>query len=219
MRMDIKSVPTRGRTLDYAAPVYDFFEPILLLGKQAEYDRQIVSLLELHKSDRVLDLGCGTGVLTRMIADHLDAEAGGVSVGIDAAARMIQVARKKRGNETCRFEVAAAEDLPFENGAFDAVVSSLFFHHVDFDLKAKALSEAWRVLRPRGKLVVADMHTPTTWMGALVSHVSRWFFMQPQIGENIKGVLPALIQNAGFKLPEIVCMHFGYIAVFSTQKL
>ena len=219
MRMNIKSVPTRGRTLDYAAPVYDFFEPILLLGKQAEYDRQIVSLLELHKTDRVLDLGCGTGVLTRMIADHLDAEAGGVSIGIDAAARMIQVARKKRENETCRFEVAAAENLPFEDGAFDAVVSSLFFHHVDLDLKAKALSEARRVLRPQGKLVIADMHTPTTWMGALVSHVSRWFFMQPQIKENIKGVLPALIQNAGFKLPEIVCMHFGYIAVFSTQKL
>lgn len=217
--MDTKSVSTRGRTLDYAAPVFDFFEPILLLGKQAEYDRQIVSLLKLHKTDRVLDLGCGTGVLTRMIADQLDAEAGGVSVGIDAAARMIQVARKKRGKETCRFEVAAAEDLPFENGAFDAVVSSLFFHHVDFDLKAKALSEAWRVLRPQGKLIIADMHTPTTWMGALVSHVSRWFFMQPQIGENIKGVLPALIKNAGFKLPEIVCIYFGYIAVLSTQKL
>jgi len=112
--MKIESVPTRGRTLDHAAFVYDFFEPILLLGKQAEYDRHIVSLLELKTEDRVLDLGCGTGVLTRMIADKLDAKAGGVSLGIDAAAKMIRVARKKRESETCRFEVAAAEDLPFE---------------------------------------------------------------------------------------------------------
>ncbi|MGD8524161.1 MAG: methyltransferase domain-containing protein, partial [Desulfobacterales bacterium] len=170
--MDTRSVPTRGRTLDYAAVVYDFFEPILLLGKQAGYDRKIVSLLELHQADRILDLWCGTGVLTRMIADQLDVEAGGVSVGIDAAARMIHVARKKRGNEICRFDVAAAEDLPYDDGAFDAVVSSLFFHHVDLDLKAKALSEAWRVLRPQGKLVIADMHIPITWLGALVSHVS-----------------------------------------------
>lgn len=88
------SVPTRGRTLDHAAGVYDFFEPILLLGKQAEYDAKIVSLLELEKSDRVLDLGCGTGVLTRMIADQLDSEAEGVSIGIDAAAKMISVAVK-----------------------------------------------------------------------------------------------------------------------------
>ena len=92
-----------------------------------------------------------------------------------------------QGNEICRFEVAAAEDLPYEDGSFDAVVSSLFFHHVDLDLKAKALAEARRVLRPQGKLVIADMHIPTTWMGALVSRVSRWFFMQPQIGENIRG--------------------------------
>ena len=39
--MDIKSVPTRGRTLDHAAFVYDFFEPILMLGKQADYDKHI----------------------------------------------------------------------------------------------------------------------------------------------------------------------------------
>ncbi|MGD9304106.1 MAG: methyltransferase domain-containing protein [Desulfobacterales bacterium] len=216
--MDTRSVPTRGRTLDYAAVVYDFFEPILLLGKQAGYDRKIVSLLELHQADRILDLGCGTGVLTRMIADQLDVEAGGVSVGIDAAARMIHVARKKRGNEICRFDVAAAEDLPYDDGAFDAVVSSLFFHHVDLDLKAKALSEAWRVLRPQGKLVIADMHIPITWMGALVSHVSRWFFMQPQIGENIRGVLPSLIRDAGFEPPVNVCCYFGYITVFSSRK-
>lgn len=216
--MDTKSVPTRGRTLDYASFVYDIFEPIFLLGKQAEYDRQIVSLLELHQGDRILDLGCGTGVLTRMIADQLDAKAGGVSVGIDAAAKMIQVARKKRSNKTCRFDVAAAEDLPYDDGSFHAVVSSLFFHHVDLDLKAKALVEAWRVLRPQGKLVIADMHIPTTCMGALVSHVSRWFFMQPQIGENIRGVLPSLIRNAGFERPVNICTYFGYITVFLSRK-
>lgn len=217
--MDTKSIPTRGRTLDYAAPVYDLLEPIFLLGKQAEYDRQIVSLLKLSEKDQVLDLGCGTGVLTRMIGDQLVAESGGVAVGIDAAAKMIKAARKKRENDTCRFDVAAAEALPYEDSSFDAVVSSLFFHHVDLELKKKALAEAWRVLRPNGKLVIADMHRPTTWMGALVSHLSRWFFMQPQIGENIRGVLPELIQDTGFHSPEIVRTYFGYIAVFLSYKV
>jgi ubiquinone/menaquinone biosynthesis C-methylase UbiE len=71
--MKLESILTRGRTLDHAAFIYDFCEPQLMLGKQAEYERQIVSLLELEKSDQVLDLGCGTGVLTRRIADQLDA--------------------------------------------------------------------------------------------------------------------------------------------------
>jgi len=216
--MKLKSVPTRGRTLDHAAFIYDTLEPILLLGKQAEYDKHIVSLLQLNDSNRVLDLGCGTGVLTGMIADRLRADAGGKAIGIDAAAKMVRVARKKRSTLNCIFEVMAAESLSYEDDSFDAVVSSLFFHHVQLDLKEKALSEAFRVLRPGGRLIIADMHMPSTWMGSLVSHVSRWFFMQPQIGENIRGVLPDLIEKAGFQRPEISATYFGYIAVFSTRK-
>lgn len=213
-----KSIPTRGRTLDHAARVYDCLEPILLLGRQEPYNDSIIDALALEPNHRILDLGCGTGVLTRLIGDRLDAGIGGFCLGIDAAAKMIAVAEKKRASETCRFEVMAAENLTLADGSFDAVVSSLFFHHVPLDLKQKALYESFRVLKPGGHLVIADMHIPTTWMGGLVSHVSRWFFLQPQIGENIAGVLPGLISKAGFSPPEMLKMYFGYIALFASRK-
>lgn len=215
---DKKSIPTRGRTLDHAALLYDCLEPILLLGQQAPYNQNIVAALQLHPSHRVLDLGCGTGVLTRSIADQLTASAGGYCLGIDAAAKMVAVAAKKRASATCHFEIMAAENLQLEDATFDAVVSSLFFHHVPLDLKQKTLYESYRVLKPGGYLVIADMHIPTTWMGALVSHVSRWVFLQPQIGENISGVLPGLISSAGFTSPELLKIYFGYIALFTSRK-
>jgi ubiquinone/menaquinone biosynthesis C-methylase UbiE len=213
-----KSVPTRGRTLDHAALIYDLVEPLLMLGKQNQYFQKIISLLDIKPGNKVLDLGCGTGVLTREIGDRLDARRGGVAIGIDAAGKMVAAARKKRGSDICRFEVAAAEALPYEDRSFDAVVSSLFFHHLPMDLKEKSLSEAWRVLKPGGRIVVADMHTPSSFFGSLVSNLSRYILMQPEIGENINGVLPGLIEGAGFKPPEKAATYFGYIAVFSTHK-
>lgn len=213
-----RSAPTRGRTLDHAARVYDWVEPVFMLGHQARYDQQIVSLVAPEPGHRVLDLGCGTGTLTRAIADRLQEQKGGVAIGIDAAAKMIDVAQKKRAMATCRFEVAAAETLPFEDASFDAVVSSLFFHHVPLDLKEKSIREAHRVLKPGGVLVVADMHTPSSVFGSLVSHIARWLLIQPEIGENIRGVLPGLFEKAGFDPPRLNATHFGYIAVFSTRK-
>jgi ubiquinone/menaquinone biosynthesis C-methylase UbiE len=214
----LRSIPTRGRTLDHAAFIYDLVEPLFMLGKQPQYTQKIISSLELKPAHRVLDLGCGTGVLTRTIGDNLNPQSGGISIGIDAAAKMIAIARKKRENETCRFEVAAAEALPYEGSSFDAVVSSLFFHHLPLDLKAKSLAEANRVLKPGGRLVIADMHSPDSFFGKLISYVSRYILMQPEIGENIHGVLPGLIEGAGFSPPDKVSTYFGYIAVFSSQR-
>ena len=89
---------------------------------------------------------------------------------------------------------------------------------MDLDLKQRTLAESFRVLPPGGKLVIADMHIPTTWMGWLVSWTSRWFFMQPQIAENIRGMLPNLMTEAGFSPPEIRANYFGYIAIFTCHK-
>jgi len=62
------------------------------------------------------------------------------------------------------------------------------------------------------------MHTPITFMGKLLSYGARWFFMQPEIGENIDGILPGVMREAGFEQPFLQEMFFGYIALFETHK-
>jgi len=97
--MSLQSVPTRGRTLDYAAGVYDIFEPMCLLGRQNRINNQLIKLLEIESGHKILDIGCGTGFVTREIADKLSADAQGFAMGIDAAGMMIEGAREKRGNQ------------------------------------------------------------------------------------------------------------------------
>ncbi len=105
--------------------------------------------------DRVLDVACGPGILAEAIAPQVRQVN-----GIDATPEMIRLARErfeKAALPNGGFDVAAADQLPFEDAAFEQVVTRLSFHHFH-DVPA-ALNEIRRVLRPNGRLTVADIVT------------------------------------------------------------
>ncbi|AKB78892.1 ubiquinone/menaquinone biosynthesis methyltransferase [Methanosarcina horonobensis HB-1 = JCM 15518] len=106
--------------------------------------RQVIPGEELT----VLDVGCGTGEMSRMLADM-----GHEVTGIDLSEKMLAVAKSKAPG-SIEFRIGDAENLPFDKGKFDAVVT----RHVLWTLPnpEKAL-ESWRnVLKPGGKVVVID---------------------------------------------------------------
>jgi SAM-dependent methyltransferase len=116
---------------------------------QFDGGKRLVERIGLDEGAGVLDIGCGTGRLTRWIAERLGPK--GSVVGIDPLQERIGVARAQGG--VARFEVGQAEDLSaFDDASFDAVVMSSVFHWVAD--KAKALAEIRRVLRPGGRLGV-----------------------------------------------------------------
>jgi SAM-dependent methyltransferase len=110
-----------------------------------------VAAVDPRPGERVLDVACGTGN-----AALIAARAGAEAVGIDAAPRLIEVARERalQAGIAASFEVADALAVPCEDGAFDAAVSVF---GVIFADAPQAARELLRVVRPGGRIVV------TTW--------------------------------------------------------
>jgi ubiquinone/menaquinone biosynthesis C-methylase UbiE len=73
---------------------------------------------------------------------------------------MIDYARRQRGSPNCQFQVGSAENLALPDGSFDLVVSSLALHHIAEEVRATAVREIYRVLRPGGRLLIAEMQIP-----------------------------------------------------------
>lgn len=135
-----------GQVSQDAAEVYEeLFVPALF----EPWAKRVAKAAGIAPGHDVLDVGCGTGVLTREAARR--AWPGGSVMGLDLNPGMLAVARSKEPKIT--WKEGRAEELPFPDETFDAVVSQfslMFFEH-----RPQAIEEMWRVLRPRGEVAVA----------------------------------------------------------------
>jgi arsenite methyltransferase len=132
------------------------------------------SLGPLAPGDAVLDIGCGAGV-DSLVAAHL-VGAGGRVVGLDVTPAMIERARAHQvrlGLANVTFQVGDAEALPFPDNDFDAVISNGVFN-LTLN-KEKALKEAHRVLKPGGRLRLADMVLVAALPPEKSDKVENWF--------------------------------------------
>jgi len=100
----------------------------------------------------VLDAGCGTGILAAHVAGHVERV-----VGMDISRSMLAVARARQaaaGKTNIEFVVGNAEAVPFGDASFDCVISSAALYNTRLEV---SLPELRRVLRPGGRIVVADL--------------------------------------------------------------
>ncbi len=141
MSMSQASKPERD-----PAEVYDeLFVPALF----AQWGPRMADAAAIEPGHRVLDVGCGTGVLARAAAERVGPT--GCVVGLDPSEQMLAVARCKASDVT--WQLGRAEALPFDDASFDVAVSQ--FAMMFFESRPAAIAEMLRVLRPRGRLAVA----------------------------------------------------------------
>jgi arsenite methyltransferase len=130
-------------------------------------------LADLRPGERVLDLGSGSGTDAFVAAVHVGPS--GQVVGIDMTEEQLAKARRLQQEHAIsqvRFEAGLIERLPFEDGSFDAVISNGVINLAPD--KDQVFTEAARVLRPGGRLALADIVTEEQLSDAIVSNVDLW---------------------------------------------
>lgn len=158
------------------------------------------SLIEIRPEDRLLDIGCGSGVhMVRFLgrAAHV--------AGIDYSEAMIALARRtleESGHKNWELGTADAASLPFQSGSFDTVIAMGLLDYVP-DVPA-VLAECVRVLKPGGHVVLSIPKTPSLFSPLRTSFgnlAKRTLFNLPPIGNvQTRESLQGLLEQAGFEL-------------------
>lgn len=131
---------------------YDLLDSLISAGMDQRWRRKLISSLNLKEGSDVLDCGAGTGKLTRMILDSCPTCK---VTSLDITEGMFRPSILP----DCKFVVASAQDMPFEDESFDAVVASYLTRNLES--VDKYFSEAMRVLKPGGIFANLDIYNPT----------------------------------------------------------
>lgn len=202
----------------WLTPLYD---PVVQwTTRERAFKTALLKQADLRAGTRVLDLGCGTATLTLLAKGACpDADV----VGLDGDPEILERARNKarRAGAVLSFDRAMSHQMPYADGHFDTVLSSLFFHHLTRDAKMATLREVHRVLKPGGTLHVAD------W-GKAANPLMRALFVLVQLldgfettGDNVAGLLPAFMSECGFtNVAETrrFATPLGTIALYAAHK-
>lgn len=194
-------------------PLYDFFMQLTM--RELIIKRRLVEQMGLEKGHSVLDLGCGTATLTILIKKTCpEAEV----TGLDGDPKILEIARSKVGELDITLDRGMAFELPYPDGSFDRVVSSLVIHHLTRENKMRTFQEIFRVLRPGGELHVADLGKPHNTLMFLISLI---FSRLEETSDNIKGLLPEMLRETGFEQVEETARFmtaFGTLSLYRARK-
>ena len=161
----------------------------------------ILAHYDIPRGSRVLELGCGTGVMWR---GHLDLVEGSELVLSDFSEAMLNAARQNLGEQpNVRYTQIDIQDIPFPDRSFDAVIATMMLYHVP-DLE-KALREARRVLKPGGRFYCATFgERGHNW------HIARMLESQ---GVRWETGAPFTLQNGAARLAG----HFSHVQRFDRE--
>jgi demethylmenaquinone methyltransferase/2-methoxy-6-polyprenyl-1,4-benzoquinol methylase len=210
---------------DSVARRYDVVNALLSFGLDRRWRRAVARSLAVRPGDIVLDLGCGTGGLGRLLAGRCEV------VGLDLSVEMLKVARRR--GPAGAFVQASAFRLPFRAGALSAAGSAFLLRNLN-DLPA-AFGELARVLSPGGRVALLDITEPASpairrlfdayfsraarSLGALAGNAGAYRYLVGSLAQ----LPPAeevlrLLGDAGFERASARPMTGGVVTLFTAVR-
>ncbi|MGO4209864.1 class I SAM-dependent methyltransferase [Terriglobus sp. 2YAB30_2] len=198
---EVQQLPKTSGLLLHKAAQYDLLLWLLTLGRERNFRERALGLARLSAGEAVLDIGCGTGTLA--IAAKRQVGPNGRVDGIDASSEMIRRASRKasKAGADVAFQTALVESLPFCDGTFDVVLSTLMLHHLPGVLRSQCAAQVRRVLKPGGRLLAIDFGTSPGEKG-IVAHFHRH-------GHINLSEMTAIFRGAGLQISESGTVGIG----------
>ncbi len=194
------------------------FDAAVRVGvREGTFKSRLLEPMNLGPGTTALDVGCGTGTLLALALKRFPDCS---FTGLDGDPAILERAEKKL-NGGATLVAGLAHELPFPDASFDAVMSSLVFHHLATDRKHAALRDIRRVLKPGGMLHLADY-------GKARNPLERLAFLQVQFldgfastRDHAAGRLPVFLGECGFadvRLTDEILTATGVVAILRARR-
>lgn len=199
----------------------DWYDPLVRLTvRERRFKRLLIEQTGLRPGHRVLDLGCGTGTLAVMAKRK---EPGAWVVAIDADPAALELARRKVARQGMHLILhrGFAQQLPYPDGCFDRVLSTLMFHHLTHEGKLAAFAETARVLARGGQFHLADFGQPANVLMRVGFYLVRKADGFENTEDNLRGCLPEMIAHSGFgevRETASLATMFGTIRLYRASR-
>jgi demethylmenaquinone methyltransferase/2-methoxy-6-polyprenyl-1,4-benzoquinol methylase len=206
------------------AYIYDAFLRVLFfflnggLGGERRWRELIIRWIDPQAGEKILDICSGTGTLTIMLGRRLAGRA--EVVGIELSPIQLRIAQRKQRPHGVSFVEGDAQDIPFSDCYFDKGVICGALHEMPQDVRQNVLSEAYRVIRPGGRMVIVEHNKPDRrWKAILFDLMEHLNPEYPTYRNMLECGLVDEIERSGFRVVRTSAISWEYFQIVLAERL